>query len=192
MKKYFLLIVVFLFSCTSEIESPDSILERRPLYYEVFDEDFASCLLEPWEARYGDLELGSHGNIKLQGNLPAGCDAIFSPNGKENNDWDLQLRRKVDIKYGYRYTLQLGGNTTKEGEAPLVLALLCKEGKCEDYKKWEQTLSKSYNNYTLTEAWDNCSVTDPNTIFVISGGKPNVNEFKIAWIGMWAEFINCP
>ncbi|MDR2582272.1 MAG: hypothetical protein LBC75_02190 [Fibromonadaceae bacterium] len=202
MKKYSILFAAFLFSCTSEIESPDSILQRfsssseaNP-YQVLTNIDFATGGIGPWEISYGSLwDSPNKGKIKLVEHSTY-YDVIFTPSLKEEHDWDLQLlQRHLNIKPGYSYNLAFGGNTTKENsKAPLVLVLLhCEEdGTCEsgDYKKWEKSFSSStYTEYE--DVWNNCNINDPNTTFVISAGHSTV-EFLLSWISLWAVPINCP
>jgi len=208
MKKYSVLfaVAVFLFSCHSEIESPDSILQRlsnasttssssEAVAYQVLTNlDFSGGVLAPWEKSFGSLLGTDQGTIKTVDNSPYGYDALFTPSKKEKEDWDLQLiQRNLDIKPGYSYKFVFGGNAPKGGTAPVAFVLMnCKtESNCEDYKKWTVSLSLNYVDFENLEIWKNCSETNPKATFVISGGKSTV-EFKIAWISIWAEPVSCP
>jgi len=195
MKKYSVLIAVFLFSCTSEIESPDSIWERQPGYDVLLNKNFAGGMLSPWEKGFGNLSTSDQGKIYLEKNPDNDYDAKFEPSGKEVNDWDLQLlQRNLKIKPGYSYKFEFGGNTTKGGTAPVKFVLMncVTVSDCRDYKDFTftQTLNASYADYKTFGEWKNCSETS-NSSFAISGGKSKV-EFKISWVNIWAQPISCP
>jgi hypothetical protein len=236
MKKRSVLVAVLIatipFSCTSEIESPDSNLQRNSSSSEVessssnghssssdevsssswassssrassssvavgydviSNKEFAGGVLTPWEKGFGDLNATNRGKIELVETPPHGYDAIFTPSGKEVNNWDLQLiHRNLNIKPGYSYKFELGGNTTKGGMAPVMVVLMnCTTiSDCTNYIQWEGNFSSTYTDYASV-AWKNCSVNNSNTTFVISGGDSEV-EFKISWVSIWAEPVNCP
>jgi len=61
---------------------------------------------------------------------------------------------------------------------------------CTEYLKYTGTLSPGYKEYVSSD-WKNCSVTNSNTTFAINGGASK-NEFKIAWISIWAQPVSCP
>jgi len=209
MKKYSVLVAVFLFSCTTEIESPYTVLQRLSNssttssssgedaegYQVLTNMDFSGGVLVPWEKSFGSLfGTADQGTIKVVDNSPYGYDVLFTPSKKEKEDWDLQLiQRNLNIKPGYSYKLVVGGNTPKGGTAPVAFVLMncTTESNCEDYKKWTASLSLEYANFENLDAWKNCKDTNPNATFVISGGKSTV-EFKIAWISIWAEPVSCP
>jgi len=109
------------------------------------------------------------------------------------NDWDLQLRQSdVNIKAGFSYKLEFGGNTKGGNSGPIAFVLLhCEEsGECisGDYINWSETLSSAYSVYEYS--WRNCGVTDPNTIFLISAGFADVS-FDIYYVSILAEPIDC-
>jgi len=168
--------------------------------------DFAGGVLAPWEKGFGSLSPDNRGEIKLKYNDPYGYDAIFVPSGKEVNDWDLQLIQKnLDIKPGYSYRLKFGGGSNGPGDASVALVLMtCRtstecEGECvcDDYIKWNASLPSDdpwYQEFEDLGSWENCSVTNPKAIFVISGGeaKSVKNGFKIGSVEIFAEPISCP
>jgi hypothetical protein len=153
--------------------------------------NFEGGVLSPWEIGFGDLSTANRGTINLV-DEGWGYDVIFTPSGKETKDWELQLlQRNLDLRSGYSYTITLGGNTTKGGEAQIAFELLnCTTiSDCSPYISWRGTLNSTYKEYTGN--WDNCRATNSNATFVISGGLSEV-EFKIAWIHIWAEPMSCP
>jgi len=201
MKKYFL-IAIFLFSCTSEIESPEAILERisstsevKEAYDVLKNGDFEHGSL-PWETYFGE---GS-GKIELKNESPSGedwgNDIIFTPTGKEAESWYLQLKQtNLNIKIGYSYTLTYYGNATKSlnGTGPIWFSILkCKEDyTCDPIREWTKASLPLTPAEYKEVVWDNCLYTEPNATFVISGGLAKT-EFKIAWIDLRAEPIDCP
>jgi len=213
MKKYSVLIAMFLFSCTSEIESPYTILQRLSnasttssssgvaggeAYQVLANGDFAGGVLDPWE-----VQALANGYINLR--LDDGYyRAMFHPSGKEENDWDIQLSQSnLNIKPGYSYQLKFGGGSINSGTSAnsIVFVLMhCDEETwiCTDYKKWMRTLPYGYQMYNKEDIWKNCpdddypkAVTDSEARFVISGGNSKV-AFKISDIQISAEPINCP
>jgi hypothetical protein len=199
MKKYSVLVAVFLFSCTSEIESPDSILQRylnldysSNKAYEVitngsFDTDEKDKITG--ESVWGTYS-HNDGTIYRDGNY----NIVFTPSTKDTADWHLQLiQRRVNIKPGYSYKLDFSGNTLDDGNAQVAFVLMncITETKCNDYKKWVVFLtSKTEVEINPEDVWKNCDIKNGFATFVISGGNSKI-KFQINRVSIWAEPIDC-
>jgi len=192
MKKFSVLVATFLFSCTSEIESPDSILQK------YLNLNYSSS--EPYEViTNGTFDEGksweyhseNDGTIQVDDNY----NIIFTPSKKDTADWHLQLiQRKVVIKPGYSYKLKFRGNALEEdarAQVAFVLMNCITESHCTDYKKWEVFISSGKEvEISPEDVWKNCDIKNGLATFVISGGNSKI-KFQINSVSVWAEPLDC-
>lgn len=171
-------------SSSFNLPTPSSSSWSQILLDAAFDN---SASTNPWNI----YNTRTSGSISKVNNPPYGYDFIFKP-GAMTESYELQLRQtNIRIRPGHRYWVSLGGNTMNGGSRVAEFGLQRTTIGYLGYFAELVSFTGTYKDHINSWYWDNCSYSDNNAQFYVNGGL-STTPFKVAWISLYEQNIDCP